>query len=225
MVENTPADAWIVIAGSHDLLEWFAGQEKPSLAIYGRASGISLARTGPEKLPAMLDATRQILAHGHRRIVIIARAGRRKPAPAMLERHILDEMRTHGITTGPYNLPDWEETPTGLNTLLENLFRTTPPTALIIDELPYLIATLQFLARQHIDVPSQVSIVFTDFNSALDLCHPSIACMEWDISLMIRRVTRWVTAVHKGTPDRKTINVPATFTPGGSIGPVAQGRR
>jgi hypothetical protein len=49
--------------------------------------------------------------------------------------------------------------------------------------------------------------------------------MEWDNAHIVRRVVRWVAAVKKGNPDRETINVPATFVPGGSIGPAPQIRR
>jgi hypothetical protein len=44
--------------------------------------------------------------------------------------------------------------------------------------------------------------------------------MRWDNSFIVRRVVRWVDAVRKSRADRKTINIPAEFVPGGSIGPV-----
>ncbi len=222
MVTETAADAWIICAGSRELLEWFAGQSIPSIALYGRSGGLALARAGPDKVPAYLDATRQLIALGHRRIVLITLAGRRKPIPGAIERMVLEEIRAHGIGTGPYNLPDWEETPEGFNALLENLFRTTPPTALIIDETQKLIAAMQFLARRHIDVPGQVSLVSPDFDKELSWCHPTIAHMEWNTGQIIRRIVRWVAAVRNGNPDRETINFPATFVPGGSIGPAPQ---
>ncbi len=225
MVEETAVDAWIICSGSRELLEWFALQSIPSIALYGRSGGLTLARTGPSKGPAYLDATRQLIALGHRRIVMITLSGRRKPIPGAIERLVLEEIRAHGIETGPYNLPDWEETPEGFNALLENLFRTTPPTALIIDETQKLIAAMQFLARRHIDVPGQVSLVSPDFEKTLSWCHPSIAHMEWNPGHIVRRVVRWVAAVRKGNPDRETINVPATFVPGGSIGPAPHLRR
>ncbi len=220
MVNETAVDAWIICAGSRELLEWFAQQSIPSIALYGRSGGLALARTGPDKAPAYLDATRQLISLGHRRIVLITLAGRRKPVPGTIERIVLEEIRNHGIGIGPYNLPDWEETPEGFNALLENLFRTTPPTALIIDETQKLIAAMQFLAKRHIDVPGQVSLVSPDFGRELDWCYPSIARMEWNKAHIVRRVVRWVAAVRKGNPDRDTINFPATFVPGGSIGPV-----
>ncbi len=225
IIKEMEVDAWIVSAGSRELLEWFAGQSIPTMAVFGRTDGLALARTGPDKAPAYLDAARQLIALGHRRIVLISLAGRRKPVHGKIERLFLEEMRRHGIETGPYNFPDWEETPEGLNTLLENLFRTTPPTALIIDETPKFIAVMQFLSRRHIDVPGQVSLVSPDFDKELNWCYPSIARMEWSNAHIVRRVVRWVSAVRKGNPDRETINFPATFVPGGSIGPAPQIRR
>ena len=89
MVKQTEVDAWIVCAGSRELLEWFSTQSIPSIALYGRSSGLALARTGPDKVPAYLDATRQLIALGHRRIVMITLSGRRKPAPGTIERLFL----------------------------------------------------------------------------------------------------------------------------------------
>ncbi len=225
MIKEMEVDAWIVSGGTRELLEWFSAQSTPTMAVYGRTGGLSLARTGPDKTSAYLDATRQLIALGHRRIVLITLAGRRKPVPGTIERLVLEEMRSHGIETGPYNFPDWEETPEGFNTLLENLFRATPPTALLIDETPKFIAAMQFLARRHIDVPGQVSLISPDFDKELSWCYPSIAHMEWNSVHIVRRVVRWVAAVKKGNPDRETINVPATFVPGGSIGPAPPVRR
>ena len=225
MVQESAVDAWIICSGSRELLEWFAQQSIPSIALYGRSGDLSIARTGPDKAVAYLDATRQLIALGHRRIVLITLAGRRKPFPATIERMVLEEIRAHGIETGAYNFPDWEETPEGFNALMENLFRTTPPTALIIDETPKLIAAMQFLARHHIDVPGQVSLVSTDFDKKLSWCYPTVAHMEWNNAHIVRRVVRWVAAVRKGNPDRDIISFPATFVSGGSIGPAPRIRR
>ena len=133
---ETRADAWLVEAGSRTLLEWCVTQPTPCLALYGRTGNLPLARTGPDTAPAYRAATRHLLEHGHRRIVLIAREVRRKPTPGISERAFLGELAAHGVLTGGYNLPDWEETPKGFSRLLETLFQRTPPTALIIDEFP-----------------------------------------------------------------------------------------
>lgn len=219
MVAKAPADAWIVVSGSREVLEWFSGQTAPCLALYGRTGGLPLARTGPDKVPAYQAATRHLIELGHRRIVLITRRPRRMPTPGKVERAFLHELVAHGIPTGDFNLPDWKETPEGFTALLENLFRATPPTALIIQEEPRLLAAMAFLLRKGIKVPDQVSLVSTD-NDSLDWCQPGFAHMTWDPTLIVRRVVRWVAAVGRGRPDCKVINYPAEFVPGGSIGPV-----
>jgi DNA-binding LacI/PurR family transcriptional regulator len=134
-LEHTRADAWIVESGSRALLEWCSTQTTPCLALYGRTGNLPLARTGPDVLPACRAAARHLLALGHRRLVFIVSETRRKPVLGITARNFLDELTAHGIQTSSYNLPDWEETPKGFYRLLGNLFRHTPPTALILDEV------------------------------------------------------------------------------------------
>ena len=219
-VRDHRADAWIVTAGSRGLLEWFAGQAIPCIALYGRTDDLALARTGPDKMAAYLATTRRLLELGHRRIVLISSRSRRIPVPGNVEQAFLDELANHGIATGTYHLPDWEETPEGFFSLLETLFRHTPPTALIIEQTPRVIAAVQYLAQHGIQVPKRVSLVCTDYDIALDWCQTSIAHMRWDNDQIIRRIVRWVAALKKGRADHKTINFPVEFIPGSSVGPV-----
>lgn len=219
---ENPADAWIVVAGSRELLEWVATQAVPCLALYGRADGLPLARTGPLKAAVYADCTRHLLGLGHRRIVLIANRARREPIPGKSEQAFLDELTAHGILIGDYHLPDWEETPAGYSKLLERLFERTPPTAMIIDGVAQFIATMEFLARRRIHVPEQVSLISTDDDPALAWCHPGVAFIKWDTAPIVRLIVRWVSAVRKGTADRKTVNYPSLFVPGGSIGPLGR---
>ncbi len=65
----------------------------------------------------------------------------------------MNELKLHGIPTSGYNLPDWEESPKGFNLLMESLFKRTPPTAMIIDEVCWFSAALAFFLRRGIHVP------------------------------------------------------------------------
>jgi DNA-binding LacI/PurR family transcriptional regulator len=217
---KTPADAWLIIAGSFPVLEWCAAQSTPFHALYGRFNTLPLAGTGLDKAPAFRAATRQLLSLGHRRIVYIVDEARRKPAPGINASAFLQELTAHGIPTGDYNLPDWEASPTGFSELLERLFLHTPPTALIVDEPVRYIAAAEFLARRGIGVPQRVSLVSTNDDPSFAWCHPGVAHMRWDNAPIVRRVARWVDAVRKGKPDRKSVKFPAEFVPGASIGPV-----
>jgi hypothetical protein len=54
------------------------------------------------------------------------------------------------IVSGPFNLPDWEETPECLQRLLVACFQVTPPTALLVDEAYLFHAAKHHLAAQGI---------------------------------------------------------------------------
>jgi DNA-binding LacI/PurR family transcriptional regulator len=219
-LKTMEADAWVICAGSREVLEWFSAQATPSFALFGRRSGVAMAATGPDKSSAFVAATKHLIGFGHRRIALLARHMRRRPEPGRSERAFLGELEAHNIPFGDFNLPDWEETKEGYQELLSSLFRVTPPTALIIEEAPFFIATQQFLARVGLGVPEDVSLVCSDSDSTFAWCEPSIAHITWDSRPVVRRIVRWVANVSRGREDVRQNFGPAEFIPGGTIGPA-----
>ena len=80
MVDKMEADAWIVLAGSREVLEWFARQKMPGFALFGRWRQFGMAAAGPDKPPVYGEVVRHLAALGHRRIVLMTRRLRRLPA-------------------------------------------------------------------------------------------------------------------------------------------------
>ena len=224
LVRQTKAAAWVIGAGSREVLEWFCAQSVPAFALFGRREGLPIAGTGPDKTPALVSATRHLIGLGHRRIVLLSRKERRLPAPGRVERAILDELTAHGVPVGEYNLPDWEETREGFQELLGSLFRVTPPTALIVDGAPLFVAAQQFLAGRGIRLPQQISMVCTDANPAFEWCVPPVSHIRWDSGPVVRRIVRWAASVSHGKKDVRQTLTPAEFVTGGTIGPVPKGR-
>lgn len=218
LVEETQADAWVIVSGSREILEWFAGQSLPAFALFGRRRGLPIAAAGPDKPPALVAVTRRLIELGHQRIVLLARAERRIPDPGATEQAFLDELAAHGLPVGAYNLPDWEETVTGFHRCLESLMQVTPPTALIIDEAPFFTAAMQFLARRGIRVPEDMSMVCCDSDPHFEWCDPPVARIQWDHRPVVRRVVRWADQVSRGKSDQRQIETKAEFVEGGTIG-------
>ena len=181
-----------------------------------------IAGAGPDKLPALAAAMRHLIGLGHRRIVLLTRRERRVPNPGPSERAFLDALTAHGIPAGDFNLPDWEETREGFQELLGSLFRVTPPTALIIQEAPFFVATLQFLGARGIRVPEEVSLVCTDPDPAFAWCTPPIAQIRWDTRLAVRRIVRWAANVSRGRRDVQQTSGAAEFVEGGTTGPARE---
>ena len=219
-VQRTEADAWVIGAGSREVLSWFSQQPSPAFAFFGRRDGLPIAGAGPDKAPPFADATRHLIELGHRRITFLVRKQQRLPQPAPSVRAYLDELETHGIHVGDFNLPDWEENRAGYQAILESLFRLTPPTAIFTDEAFLFIAAQQFLARRGLQVPGDVSLICTDSDPSFAWCEPSIAHIRWDYLPVVRRIVRWAANVSRGKEDLRQTSTKAEFVDGGTVGPV-----
>lgn len=220
LVEQTKADAWVIAAGSKEVLEWFAQRREPAFAMFGRRQRVDIASVGPDTTPTIREVVRRLVELGHQRVVMFSRRERRLPEPAQFERAFLEELEACGCLTGAYNLPDWEGTKDGFQAALKSLFHLTPPTALIIHEAPHFIAALQFLARKGIRIPHDVSLICTDPDQSFSWCEPEMAHISWDVGKAARRVVRWARNVNRGKPDKRQTNIRAEFIEGGTVGPV-----
>jgi DNA-binding LacI/PurR family transcriptional regulator len=220
VVAATEADAWVVMASTREVLEWFMTQEKPALALFGRRRGLRIASVGPDKPPLFYEVTRKLVELGHRRIVLLARELRRLPKPGAGEQAFLDALEAHGIPPGPYHLPDWEESVDGFYARLESLFRVTPPTALIVDEVLLFAAAQQFLAGKGLRVPGDVSLVCTDYDSSFEWSRPPISHIRWETRPVVMRILQWANHVSRGRKDLRQVHTPVRFVTGGTIGPV-----
>jgi LacI family transcriptional regulator len=221
LVGRMDADAWVVCAGSKEVLEWFAGQSRPVFALFGRRQSLPIAGTGPDKLPAHRQCVCRLFELGHRRIVMLAREERLKPVPGAAERAFLDDLASLGIPTGPYNLPEWQDSPDGLRKRLDELFRMTPPTAIIIQETLLFPAVQQHLANRGVVAPRDVSLICGDQSETFAWCHPTIAHIRWEDSAIASRVLRWVNRIARGREDRRQTVIKADFIDGGTVGPVS----
>ena len=219
-VRKNPADAWVVSAASREVLEWFAGQATPAMAMYGRHKGLPIAAAYPIMIPGMLTAVRRFIELGHKRIVMITREERRKPKVSRLEQAFLDELEAAGIRTGDYNLPGWRETREGFEQLLDELFRHSPPTALIFQEAALFVAARIHLADRDIATPGDVSMMVMENHAIFAWSGPTPSHLRWDYRPVVRRVVRWAKNVAAGKDDRRKVGTESKFVEGGTIGPV-----
>lgn len=224
LVQTTAADAWIVYAAGRELLTWFVQKKIPVMALGGRSQDLPVACTRTDISDAMHAAIDHLAQLGHRRIVLISYRLWRFPVRGPGAESFLQRLAHHDLPASDFNLPDWEETPEGLQNLLNSLFQTTPPTALLLVEPSYTVATFAFLAKRGLRVPEDVSIISLMPDSVFLMRRPIIAHFEWPVVSHIRRITRWVQALALGRADHEVKSNAATFIPGGTIGPCNSAR-
>ncbi len=223
-VKMNDTDAWIVQAGSREVLEWFSSQALPAFALFGRRREISMPSCGPNKIPAQHAAIQRLIELGHRKIVCLARKERREPHPGLVEQAFLDQLKNSGIKIGTYNLPQWENNIEDFHHCIETLFKYTPPTALIVHTSNLFVAAQLHLARLGILAPEQISLICTDFEPIFDWCQPAVTHIRWRHNKMIDRIVQWAKNVSLGKDDYRKTFFKTEFVEGGSIGPVPRGR-
>lgn len=218
VAEACPVDAWLVLGGSRDILAWFAEKNMPVFAIFGRYEGLQIAGTKPDKTMAMTKAVRELIGLGHRRIVLMTRRMRRLPNPGAFEQTFLDTLEAGGIEPGNYHLPDWPETVAGFHDRLDRLFKFSPPSALILDEVAFFVAAMDFCASRGLRVPQDLSLMCLDSSPDFHWCRPAISHIAWDSAQVVRRVLRWVEKIGKRKTDQRQTYTKAEFIKGGTIG-------
>lgn len=219
LVQQNPADAWIIASGSREVLEWFSQQPVPAYAYFGNKVDIPIAGCSIRRNMPML--IQRLVKLGHSRIVFLCREEHFVPEPSAFCRLYIESLKEAGITPSSYNMPVWGYKPQGLQRCLDSLYKLTPPTALITSETAIMIAMRDYLARRGIISPRDVSLISLDQSEFFEWSDPQVSHFYWDPRPLHRRVVRWAKQVALGKDDRRQINTSAKFFEGGTIGPAS----
>ncbi|WP_035615402.1 substrate-binding domain-containing protein [Haloferula sp. BvORR071] len=211
MIESAKADAWVAYSAPREVLEWFVTRSIPVVAVGGGYSGLPVASSASQLDEAIHDSVRVLSDLGHRRIVAISPDSWRLPAPSLTGQSFLSALAACGHSPTSYNLPAWDQTPEGLEKLLESLFLITPPTALIFVNPASYVAALDFFGRKGIRVPRDVSVISMTTGPMFSLLPHRPAHFEWPVEEHVRRVNRWVKCLAKGRTDLAQVIFSATF--------------
>lgn len=223
LVGSAEADAWVIQAATHEILEWFAVRPEPVFALFGHFIGLDVAATGGDMSGAFESAVKALVERGHRRIVLLARPGRKLPVPGLSERAYLAALEAEGIPVGDYHFPLWEESKAGFLRCLDSLFGLTPPTALVIEERMLFAAAQQFLATRCLRVPEDVSLICAEPDPNFLWQEPSVAHFGNDSAPWVNHLMRWVSHISQGRDYRRQILSKGEFIGGGTVGPVGKG--
>ena len=221
VIRRTAADAWVVLSGSKESLQYFEARQIPVFALYGFQGGLKVAGIAPVLVHAVVAATRRLIALGHQRIVLLDKQITLS-SPASYVASFCAEMASHGIEVGEYNVPGWEGGYDGLYKRLESLFANTPPTAIFLFSPAEYFAVIQFLAHKGLRVPADVSLICCDIAQYFNRYQPTISHVRWKGQLVVNRIARWAKNIRLGNQDFHQTRIAAEFVEAGTVGVAPQ---
>ncbi len=222
LVAEAKADAWVIYSASYEVLSWFAQQKLPFFALGGHPMGLPISCARSDLTSAIDDAVSNLVRLGHRRIVFITGEKWLHPKPNAAAQNFVESMHSHGLAVTDYNMPHWRMSRDGLEGLLESLFRTTPPTAFLIIEPSWTVATLGWLLKRHLRVPEDVSLIAVLPDPALKYWNPTLAHFHWATAPHIQHALKWLRCHIEGSKPPGHKKVAVTFVHGESIGPAVK---
>lgn len=214
-------DVRIVYAGSWDDLSWFATRPEPLLAMGGRCLGLGVDLIGQDTSSALREALRALTRAGHRRIVLICeRFVREAPSPGRMMQTVTEELAAVAVEASAYNFPSWDETAEHLQQLLEELFRVTPPTAIILNNGLALSGLFSFCNRRGLRIPDHLSVVVMENSPEIRWFRPKLSLIRSptpgaDIPLVLE----WLKQPSQVGRAPFVKLLPSFFEEGESIGP------
>jgi DNA-binding LacI/PurR family transcriptional regulator len=107
-----------------------------------------------------------------------------------------------------------------LENCLDELFRITPPTALIVNLAAQCVAVFSFLARRGLQVPRDVSVICMLKGQAFNLHLPPLDHFTDPWEQHVLRISQWLNHVVTGRPDKRQTIIDSAYIPGGTVGPV-----
>ena len=111
-----------------------------------------------------------------------------------------------------------DDSPAAMHACLRELFRLTPPTALVLHDLPHWIAAVSMLNRLRRRIPEDVSVVLITGWTELESATPSVAHMRMDTPSFLPALRRLIGDLDSGAAPR-TISLPPRWVPGDSLAP------
>lgn len=220
LAKQTRADAWILFQATAIVIEWFLAQQLPTFALGGRYVGLPVASSASNNWPAIQSVVELLAKNGHRRIVWVIPSFFRKPELGPTCVKFLTLLKDLGLPASTYNLPYYESTTDGIVKLMDDLFRFTPPTAMMFLDQGEFVAAFLYLTRMGLEIPRDVSLLCMTSDPILNLIRPRIARFDWPEKEHVRRIMRWVQSLVIGKSDLKQITFDTQLWVGDSIGPV-----
>ena len=208
----------IVTANMHaEVADRLAAAGRRVVALGGPGTPVLAARVSVDHEALVREGLRRAFEAGHTRVSLLI--WRRHPEVAMRMRGwIAAEYARAGLRHAPdFDAPILEnESPEAVHECLRELFRHTPPSALVIHDFPQWVASVTTLCRMRRSVPDDVSTVLLTHAAELATTNPGQAHFRHPVEEVVSTIRRLLRAPKPpATPPQ--IRLAPIWVPGDSL--------
>jgi DNA-binding LacI/PurR family transcriptional regulator len=223
LIERHPASAWIVQGATLEINAWFAAQKLPTLAVGGSVGDLPVPQIGFDMGAQIAAAVDHLTELGHRRIVLpLPPQTQRSGVPNRFETAFRQSIEAAGVAVNPdYHLPILRGDPKSWQSLLDDLFRFTPPTAFVLYSGAEAAGLVGYLHRRSLRIPQEVSLVVEADEPMLEWLLPSPTRIEFSSDRLARAIWKWTREALRGHVDPTKSLIPGNFVIGQSTGPAS----
>lgn len=206
-----PDCLWILVKPLHAVVRWAVSRDLPAVLLGGERRGSDeLPCVAMHVAPVIANATRQLLALGHRHIVIcISDLGEHGRSSTV--QHVKPVFEETGIPfNATRNVPDFpSSSPERFQEFLIRIFsQQPPPTAMIVNWIGEAIAVSSFCMQRGIRIPQDLSLVVVEIGSYAPWHTPKLSGYMLTAAPYVNHLERWVESRGTGLPRGLTVIQP-----------------
>ena len=180
LLKNNPADLYLVTRVHEKCAAWLAQSSYPVVYLSGDLLPECLPRVTYHLEEMLTPVIKELVKLGHRRIVYMQHAEQMNESLELSSagRVVHDILLAQGVQASHYNCPQWGSDWQSFKRSLENAFKLTAPTALIVSEPWMIMLCLCLFVRLGLRYPEDVSLVCLERSPLLENCFPPISCIQ-----------------------------------------------
>ncbi|MFD0892218.1 substrate-binding domain-containing protein [Luteolibacter ambystomatis] len=194
LLQVHPDCLWILVKPLHASVQWAISRRIKAVLLGGEVRGHgALPCVAMAIAPLLADATKRLIACGHRDIVLcindLGEYGR--AATIQFARPIFTEA---GIPFDSLrNVPEAiANGPEGFNRLLEKIFSDKRPTAIVVRWLGEALALSSFCMKHGIRIPQDLSVLVAELDDLTDWHTPALSGYSLTTHSYVTHIDRWV---------------------------------
>lgn len=207
LLGKNPDCLWIFVKPLHAAVRWAASSGVTCVLLGGEVRGcVALPCVGSPMSPLFADATRRLIALGHREIILcVGDLGEHGRAAAIQQVRPIFEKS--GIPFHPSrNVPLFvSDVPRDFIRVLGQLFAATPPTAIVVNWIGEVLALTSFCNLHGIRIPRDLSVIVAKLDEPSAWHAPPLTGYRLSTEAYVTHLERWVANGGSGLPPGITL--------------------